>query len=190
MDVHYVAKGRQGKKSAGLCHVKSHEVAFLDIKSVPNYVRLLDCSKESSNEATDTRPLITNQENINDMCCIVHEGKCLLITSDSDTPSRRAVHAYNMDTGVQEWQLSGKLGNLKHAINPCSVCCDHKGNLYILDGSNKCVLIVNAKGKYIKSILYECEAILTASWLRWFQGENGLVVSHHKGGKHFITLFG
>ncbi len=173
----YHTTGNRGKIAGMMCAVTQNIVLYEDLFRTPSCIRWLDCTNKQAGPAPGKEAIQTRNENIYDMCCIQNESKLLLVTVDPEPSGKKAINAYNLDSGKLQWTLSGKLGKMKSKMCPRSICTDNFEKLYVLDENNNCIVVISLDGKYIDSILNGDEVISDADWIRWTNG-NQLVVHH------------
>ena len=101
-----------------------------------------------------------------------------------------SVKAFKLD-GQLVWKASGVLGGI--AINPHGVCADRRGHIYIADGKNKRVIVLNAEdGKYIQTLLtneqHGIGLVYSVGWSE-LNDQRFLIVNHKCDKRQQITTF-
>ncbi len=90
-------------------------------------------------------------------------------------------------TGIvfQIWELSGNCcGHME--IQPHGVCTDGNGKIYIADGTNQRILVLNTAGTFQRIIKPD---IGNAYQVGWVAVENRLVLWHDKDGQAVIDTY-
>ncbi len=162
---------------------------YEDLYRTPSCIRWLDCSKKEAGPAPDREAIQIQNENIYDMCIVTNGGKQLLVTVDPESSGKRAINAYNIESGKLQWTLSGRFGNMKCKMCPRSICTDNNENIFVLDEKNNCIVIVSVNGKYIDLVMQGDKVICEADWIRWTEGNNFIVNHSDTRNNQYISIF-
>ena len=123
------------------------KLLFVDMSKNPHQIHWLYCNKKSWNKPDLTT--FTNHSRVDDLCIVIHEGKELLVTSNSTRP---ALGAYNTNGSTLEWNAPEKLPNMKKS-RPAGITTDGYGNVFVCDKLNQCIQVFSGGGNYLGGIL-------------------------------------
>ena len=133
----------------------------------------------------------THMEDTYGICVVstnlTRDGVLIILTS---WKTECSVKAFKLD-GQLVWKASGVLGGI--AINPHGVCADRRGHIYIADGKNKRVIVLNAEdGKYIQTLLtneqHGIGLVYSVGWSE-LNDQRFLIVNHKCDKRQQITTF-
>ncbi len=179
----YKTRGKIGKRAGAFCTVDDSTLLYVDVLQTPRKIRWVNCKISPPVGIADKLAIETQQDNIYSMCYVNDKGRKLLISADPVTEGKESLHAYNLETGVRVWSLTGKVGDLPHNMQPRRVCTDGQGHLFVSDQINGCVIMLSSGGFYLRTILKEGDhGIGKPDCLKWCIG--CLVVSHGHAGKY------
>ena len=146
------------------------KLLFVDMSKSPLPIHWLYCNRKSWNKPDLTT--FTKHSRVDDLCMVIHEGKELLVTSNSTRP---ALGAYNTNGSALEWNAPEKLPNMKKS-RPAGITTDGCGNVFVCDILNKCVQVFSGGGNYLGSIL-KSSGFGMPRHIRW-DTKNQLVVGN------------
>ena len=114
-------------------------------------------------------------------------GNLIILTSWKKEGS---IKAFKLD-GDLAWECSGIQGGLP--VNPHGVCADRRGHVYIADGRNKRVFVLNAEdGRWIQTLLTNDQhgigLVYSVGWSE-MRDQRFLIVNHKSSGQQQITTF-
>ncbi len=175
-----------GKSLGALCTLTPTMLLYGDRSKNACKIRWLDCSKNPPRPPTGKKNISTNQSWIRDMACFNHGGKSLLVA----TSCYDGICAYDLATGIIEWQVSGRVSDIKKFISPRGVCTDGEGRLYVADYNNASVSVFKTDGQYLHTLLKKGEKELgSPTYLSWCSHSNRLVVKHFRKKANYISVF-
>ncbi len=118
------------------------------------------------------------------MCCITHEGKSLVVTTDV-----LAIRCYSRDSGELVWRAEGKFPGMGKKMEPFGITADGQGHLFVADLKNQCVQKFSAGGKYLGVLVKQGEEGLGEPYcLKWNGFISPLIVAHSKDGMEHISV--
>ena len=138
-----------------------------------------------------THIMETHMEDTYGICVVstnlTRDGVLIILTS---WKTECSVKAFKLD-GQLVWKESGVLGGI--SINPHGVCADRRGHIYIADGKNKRVIVLNAEdGKYIQTLLtneqHGIGLVYSVGWSE-LNDQRFLIVNHKCDKRQQITTF-
>ena len=150
-------------------------LGYLDVWKDPRKVHWLDCT--SNPAIPSSRPTyMTKERHVYDICIVKENEKHLLITTDPKTLNMDSLTAYNLDTGLVEWSISGKVGDQQKDIWPRRVCTDGNGHIFFSDYNYGRIIMVSAKGAVMSTIVNMWQLGMgKPEWLSWNKCANSLV---------------
>ena len=102
----------------------------------------------------------------------------------------QGVAKYRRNFLREEWRVTGKPFRIEKEINASSVTTDGRGNLYVYDSANKCILLFHTDGTYRDVLMREGEYDLgSIRKIRWCEKASALVVAHRIDDKMQVIVF-
>ena len=113
-------------------------------------------------------------------------GNLIILTSWK----KGSVKAFNL-SGDLAWEATGILGGLP--CNPHGVCADRRGHVYLADGRNKRVIVLNAEdGRFIQTLITNDQhgigLVYSVGWSE-MRDQRFLIVNHKSDRQQQITTF-
>ena len=123
---------------------------------------------------------------VDDSTHVTHNKLEYLVTAEGT----RGVAMYTRDFLRHEWRVAGKPFRLEKEIHAKTVTTDGRGNIYLYDSANKCILLFHTDGTYRDVLVRESEYDLgSIRKIRWCRKSSALVVAHRVDDKMQITAF-
>ena len=158
---------------------------YEDVAKLPHEVRWLDCSASSPKSVQGRGITHTQQNFIQDMCCVDIGDKELLITTKG---FGGGVYAYNTKTDKMEWSVEGKLPGIEKNVRPVGVTSDGHGHLFVSDNENKCIHMFATDGGYMGALLREeVQTLSQLAGIRWSNKFSSLLVVHMVNERYSIS---
>ncbi len=167
-------------------HTTSPSTLLYSDKSHPKIIRWLDCSSSTPEPATGNNEMPTEQNYLNDLCCVENEKKSVVVTTDY---YHSTIRCYSKDSGKLLWKVEGKLPGMGEQMKPDGITTDGEGLLFVTDLKNKCIHQFSADGEYVGVLLRKGEEGLGfPGCVQWNETNSSLVVAHVKDGQMHISV--
>ena len=123
---------------------------------------------------------------VNDSVHVADKQFEYLLTAEGN----QGVAKYRRNFLREEWRVTGKPFRIEKEINASCVTTDGRGNLYVYDSANKCILLFHTDGTYRDVLMREGEYDLgSIRKIRWCKKSSALVVAHRIDDKMQVTVF-
>ena len=161
--------------------MSSSILLYENVVKLPHEVRWLDCSASPPKPVEGVDVTHTEQNFIQDMCCVQKGNEQLLITTKG---FGGGVYAYNTSTDKLVWYVEGKLPGIDNNIRPLGVTTDGRGHLFVCDNDNKCTHMFSTDGGYMGSLLKEEKnPQVQVAGICWSDRFSSLITVHTEEGK-------
>ena len=103
-----------------------------------------------------------------------HGDVQLLITAGGSR-----ICAYDINSGAQVFEVSGRLGAMGKDIIPRGLSTDGAGHILVVDKNNWCVHMLSTNGKYIDTVFKEGQhGLAKPHGIGWCAYTSSLVINH------------
>ena len=148
---------------------------------------MIVCKSSPPTEATwEGKDRLSSPYGVKDSVHIKDNRLEYLLTAEGN----QGVGKYRRDFKREEWRVTGKPFRIEKEIEVSSVTTDGRGNLFVYDRANKCILLFHTDGTYRDVLIKEGEYDLgSIRKIRWCKKSYALVVAHLVDDKVQVTAF-
>lgn len=148
--------------------------------------RWLDCSNYPPTPINKRTYIQTGIGFVQDLCCITHEKKQLLVT----THNIGGVQAYIAGTDKLEWCISGRQPGMDREMNAVGITGNEGGQLFFCDIGNGCIQMLSTDGIFLGTVLSrEEQGLGNPMRIRWCSKTKSLIVADEKHGYFSLSVF-
>ena len=161
-------------------------LVYNDCREENQLVKWLDCSSFPPKKTCVLTNIGTSNYIVQDMCCVTHEEKQLLIT----THNIGGVHAYFAGTDDLKWCVGGCQPGMDRYIDAVGITANEQGQLFVCDKANGCVQVLSTEGTFLATVLRNGEQRLGIPHrIRWCRKTKSLIITNKKQGLFSISVF-